>query len=108
MNWIRKGIEITVNQDGMFEYSIYGKKYTSPSLSQAKEKINEITKEYYNFTMADLKCLLKKLNNREKEFVLAVINELEEHSDSAYCELGVNLDFNFAPFFEDYLKDTKL
>lgn len=97
MNWIRKGIEITINENGMFEYSIDGKKYNSPSLSQAEEKIDEITKEYYNFTSTDLEHLLEKLNNREKEFVNAIIDELEAHYDSSYCQLGVNMDFKLVP-----------
>ena len=95
MEWIHKNIKIWVDASGLFCYVVDDKLYQHNTLFDAKIDIEKKTRAYYNFTNKDISTLLKKLDKREAEFVKAIMCELENHKDSAYCELGVNIDFNY-------------
>ncbi len=96
MEWTYKNIKIWVDTSGLFCYEVEDKFYQSNTLFGAKTDIEKKTASYYNFTHKDINNLLKKLDKREAEFVKALMSELENHKDSAYCELGVNMDFNYS------------
>jgi prefoldin subunit 5 len=89
MEWNYKKVIIKVESDGKFYFSIRNVIYVEKSLESAKSKIDEILKDYYTFSKKDINNLCKKLNEREAEFVRALIAELECHYDNAYCELGI-------------------
>jgi hypothetical protein len=95
MEWIHKNIKIWVDTSGLFCYEVDDKLYQCSALIDAKIDIEKKTKAYYNFTNKDISTLLKKLNKREAEFVKAIMYELDSHKESAYCEQGVNIDFNY-------------
>ena len=99
MNWRHKNIEIWVDTDGLFCYEVDDKLYQKSTLFDAKIDIEKKTKSYYNFTDKDISKMLKKLEKREAEFVKALMCELIRHDNSAYCEQGVNIDFNYC--YED-------
>ena len=100
MNWIHKNVEISIHEDGYFYFTHNGKTITSDSLSEAQYKINDITKKYYKFTKADFTKMFKKLDAREQDFVKNLIDELNIHSNNAYCEIGISDDFLFS--YENY------
>ena len=93
--WNYKGLEIEVTGDGLFEYNFQEKYYQENTLENAKNSIDKVTKSYYTINDHDYKTLLSKLNNREKHFINAIIEELISHANSAYCEQGLDLDFEF-------------
>ena len=96
MEWTYKKTTITIRDwDGMFIFTIQGKKYVKPSLTEAKNTIDEITSEYYKFTKSDVKNMYRKLTDRERDFVDSLIEELSLHYDSAYCELSITNNFEF-------------
>ena len=95
MEWTHKNIKIWVDTSGLFCYEVGDKLYQSNTLFDAKIDIEKKTRAYYNFTNKDISTLLKKLDKREAEFVKAIMCELENHKGSAYCEQGVNIDFNY-------------
>lgn len=89
MEWIYKNIEIGINSEGRFFFNVRGKDFSTTSLDEAKEIINEALASYYTFTQKDMDKLLSKLDSREKELVKSLYQELENHIDNAYCELGI-------------------
>lgn len=93
MKWTYKKIDIEVNESGMFCFSFDGKVYESITLQGARDKIDELTDDYYTFTKDDYKKLLKKLENRERDFVATMVEELSHHIHNAYCGLGVDIEF---------------
>lgn len=93
--WTYKNIDIQVDDTGLFEYCFQNKYYREDTLEKAKRSIEENTRSYYKITEQDYKNLLAKLNNRERHFISSIIQELESHANSAYCEQGLNLDFEF-------------
>lgn len=95
MEWTYKNIKIWVDNSGLFCYEVDGSFCQCSTLFDAKIDIEKKTRAYYNFTDKDISCLLKKLDKREAEFVKALMSELGDHKDSAYCEQGVNIDFNY-------------
>jgi hypothetical protein len=96
MEWNYKNVVITVDSyDGKFYFSIRNVNYVEKSLEFAKSKIDEILKDYYTFSKKDIDNLCKKLNEREAEFVRALINELNIHRDNAYCEIGLSSEMLF-------------
>lgn len=95
MRWTHKNIEIEVDNYGDFVFYFCDKRYENSTLSEAKEEIEELKKEYYDFTNSDYNCMLNKLNKREREFVNAICKELGQHENNAYCERDVDIDFNF-------------
>lgn len=101
MKWIHKNIEISINSEGRFFFNVRGKDFSTTSLDEAKEIINETLSSYYTFTQKDMDKLLSKLDKREQELVKSLYHELDNHIDSNYCELGIcqeewnwNWDFN--------------
>lgn len=95
MDFTYKKIVISVNSDGMFEFTYNGKKHSCESLRDSKELIDYLVSSYYQFTKSDLNKLLEKLDNREQDFVKSLITELNYHSDNAYCELSITDAFLF-------------
>lgn len=89
MKWIYKNIEIEINSKGRFFFNMRGKDFFTISLNKAKEIIDEELSSYYTFTQKDMDKLLSKLDNREKELVKSLYQELDNHKDSNYCELGI-------------------
>lgn len=96
MEWNHKNIIIRVESDGKFYFTLNEDIKVCSSLDTAKNIIDEALKEYYNFNKKDISNLCKKLNRREKEFVLNLIRELEIHRNSTYCEIGWSEDFLFS------------
>lgn len=76
-------------------FSFAKKKYTNDTLSEAKKEIDELTRDYYNFTNSDYNNMLNKLSKREREFVNTITKELGQHEGNAYCERDVEIEFNF-------------
>lgn len=83
MEWEYKKIKIHVESDGYFHWKFNGNKCKASRLNDAKEEIDEQTKDYYRFTSADFDKLLSKLNVRESEMMKALIDECNNH-----CSLG--------------------
>lgn len=89
MEWVHKNIRISINSEGRFFFNVRGKDFSTTSLDEAKEIINEALASYYTFTQKDMDKLLSKLDSREKELVKSLYQELENHIGNAYCELGI-------------------
>ena len=101
MEWEYKKIKIYVESDGYFHWEINGNKCKASRLNDAKDEIDEQTKDYYRFTSADLDKLLSKLNVRETEMLKALIDECNNHIGNPYCGLGFNvLDWKLS-FLDD-------
>jgi len=100
MEWEHKKIKIEVRNDGRFEFDFKGTKYNEESLRDAQHQIDVLTKDYYNFTKMDVTNMLVKLNDRERELVNDMIEELKNHVNSAYCEIGVELDWECQMIFD--------
>lgn len=92
--WTHKDIDIKINNEGLFEYDYQHVHHKAETLDGAIKDIDEIVKSYYTITKQDYKTLLSKLNDREKHLMKSIIEELGIHADSAYCELGLGLDFD--------------
>ena len=96
MKWNYKNVEVTIDEDdGLFYFEIGGKEYSEESLNKAKEIIDEERIEYYNITKKDLDKLYAKLDSREKDFVRALMEELDRHDCNAYCQIGITDEFEF-------------
>ena len=95
MDFTYKKIVISVNSNGMFEFTYNGESHSCESLRDSKELIDYLVSSYYQFTKSDLNKLLEKLDNREQDFVKSLITELNCHSDNAYCELSITDAFLF-------------
>lgn len=97
MKWTYKNTDIEICEaTGKFYFSIGGETEFCESLSIAKYRIDVLKKEYYHFSKKDINKLTKKLDNREKEFVLSILEELERHRCNAYCEMGLaDLEFSW-------------
>jgi hypothetical protein len=91
MKWEYKHNTIEVDRCGCFVFKTpYGVKHSCSSLSDAKDLIDELMAEYYNMTQEQYKQILKKLTDREKDFVTSMVKELRIHECNAYCELGLS------------------
>lgn len=95
MEWIHKNIKITISEDGYFYFNHKGNGDCANTLNDAKRKIDKITKDYYTFSKDDIKKMLGKLNEREKDFVNSLMKELSVHAFNAYCEIGISEDMLF-------------
>lgn len=107
MEWEYKKVKILLEEEtGLFTFFNQEKKMIERdiSLGGAKRRIDEIHKSYYDFTFKDIKVLLKKLNDREKDFVVSMIKELKIHESNAYCELGLYNEFLYDFNFEEFVK----
>ena len=100
---MHKGIKIAVDNSGDFVFYFDCKMYKNSSLYEAKEEIDNLTRDYYNFTYSDYNNMLNKLNARERDFVNTICKELGQHEYNAYCERSVEIDFNFD--FDKLLKN---
>lgn len=107
MAWEHKKVKILFDEEnGLFTFFNQEKKEVErfESLKEAMRRIDEIQKKYYDFTLKDIKALLKKLDNREKDFIVSMIKELEIHENNAYCELGIYNEFHFDINFREFVK----
>lgn len=107
MGWEYKKIKILFDEEnGLFTFFNQEKKTIerSESLKEAKRRIDEIQKGYYNFTFEDIKALLNKLDDREKDFVIDLIEELDVHDDNCYCEIGIHNSLHFSFNFDEFVK----
>lgn len=95
MEWTYKGIIITIDGNGFFNFVCNGVDYSHETLSGAEEHIDRLTKDYYSFSDDDYTNLLKKLSHREMDFVKALVTELGIHHNNAYCSLGITDKFPF-------------
>ena len=95
MEWTYKSVIIRVETDGKFYFSLNGKVNIESTLAAAKHRIDELLEDYYTFNDKDIDKLCKKLDKREAEFVRALIEELKNHINNAYCEIGISDDFLF-------------
>ena len=95
MEWKYKNITITIGSDGIFYFTYKGKENCADTLIDAKRKIDTLTEDYYNFTVVDVNRMLNKLDDREKDFVNSLIEELKRHEFNAYCEIGISDDMLF-------------
>ena len=96
MKWNYRDVEVTISEDGFFCFKIEDEEHNVESLSKAFEIIETYkNREYYNITREDLENLYKKLDDREKAFVRALIEELDRHDENPYCELGITDKFGF-------------
>ena len=93
--WTYKGIEIDVNLDGEFTFRFNSNGYKAETLRKAKKIIDEKTDAFYKISHEEVSNLLKKLNNKERTFVTQLIEELREHGNSAYCQIGISDYFLF-------------
>lgn len=90
MKWVHRNITITVNVDGLFKFEVNNVTKYADSLKEAQEKIDKALLEQYHLSDSDIKVLLSKLNKKEKGFVEDMLLELNSHSLSPYCELGLS------------------
>lgn len=92
MEWIYKKIKIEISSDGRFQFNFKGTSFYTNSLNEAKSLIDKGTSSYYTFTQEDMDKLLSKLDNREKELVKSLYQELGCHRNNPYCDRGVSPD----------------
>lgn len=89
MEWEYKDINISVNSEGFFVFSVNQENYLKPTLKEAKCKIDKLLQDYYNFTQEDMNKLMSKLDKREQEVVRSLYREINAHANNAYCSLGI-------------------
>ena len=90
MKWIHKNVTITVNVDGLFKFAVNDAIKYADSLKEAQDKIDKALLEQYHLSENEIKILLLKLSNKERGFVEDMMLELNSHSSSPYCELGLS------------------
>ena len=96
MKWIHKNITITVNVDGLFKFEVNDATKYADSLKEAQEKIDKALAEKYHLSENDIRVLLLKLSNKERGFVEDMLLELNSHTSSQYCDLGLsNMQYTF-------------
>lgn len=88
MEWKHKNVVITIEDSGKFKYTIDGNTFRDCSLYYTKKRIDGILKNYYVFSKEDVDNLLKKLDDRETEFVSSLIKEIKEDRETILCEFG--------------------
>ena len=95
MEWEFKDVKIVIDESGKFCFTVGDINYQKNSLVEAKETINIVTEKFYTIAKEDLNKLFKKLTPREKYFIQDMIEELNNHANNAYCELGlINFKWN--------------
>lgn len=105
MEWMYKNCRILINNEGNFKFCVDGKFEETDTLKEAKSIIDKKLEVYYNFTDDDYKKLLSKLDKRESTFVMKALQELANHCDNAYCEIGISDDFPFNFNFTQFNKE---
>lgn len=95
MEWNYKAITIYITHEGKFVFEFNGKNYGCDTLCKAKKLIDEKTDDFYKMSHSDVTKMLNKLNNKERTFVIQLINELRIHASDAYCSIGISDDFLF-------------
>lgn len=108
-----KGCVITCDENGMF--SIVENKngdcrriknIQCGTLSVLKAQIDKELDSYYTITTKDYNTILGKLDQRERNFLNALVEELARHLGNAYCEMGISEAFEF-DFSEEMWQSIK-
>lgn len=94
MEWDYKNITIDINTNGVFSFNLDSKRYTFPTLLEAKSQIDKLLKDYYKFTKEDYDKLTSSIPAKYKEFITSLISELYFHSKSSYCSVEWDFDFD--------------
>lgn len=89
MEWEYKNINISVNSEGFFVFSVNQENYLKSTLKEAKLEIDSLLQDYYNFTQEDMNKLMSKLNKREQDLIRSLYREINVHASNAYCSLGI-------------------
>lgn len=100
MEWNYKAITIYITYEGKFNFKFNGKSYECDTLRKAKKLIDEKTADFYKMSHSDVTKMLNKLSNKERTFVIQLINELGLHANTNYCDAGISEDFVFEYDFE--------
>lgn len=100
MEWNYKGIEITIDEQGYFNFEDSHTAYCTKSLEEAKKRIDDLTIKRFSFD--DLQIMLRKLKENEQDFVKEMIHELSRHEYNAYCEMGISDSFPYDTDFEHW------
>ena len=97
---------LNVMSSQIYKYKIRydGNADVAYTLNNAKEKIDKALKNYYEFNQSDLNRLYEKLDKRERDLIENLINELEIHTSSAYCSIGISDEFLFSIIKNNYGK----
>ena len=95
MDWIYKNIRIEVQSDGRFYFTFNNKTYSSRSLEQANEQIDQLTAFYYKVDSQFVESILDKLNSREQDFVKQLFYETYNSSENAGYSGGLSTNFLF-------------
>lgn len=82
MDWNYRGVLIKITTEGMFTFACRGRIYSLPTLDSAKGKIDECLQDNSYFSPRDIRNLMDKLDDREKQFVAELIFELKKHDVS--------------------------
>ena len=97
MKFHYKKIEIEVDENGMFVFKYGFKEYRHDTLFDAKRQIDQLSSEFYKFTVKDYNALLSKLDVREKKFVSDMVEEMKYWRNFKEIRFDVN--------FQDLLDD---
>lgn len=80
-----RGIDIVVNQEGMFFFKFDGFRYEKPSLKEAKAEIDKLANRYYTVNRNFCNNVCQKLEGKERQFVNDLIKamaEMQEDDDN--------------------------
>lgn len=76
------------DKDGLFGFDLDGE-HSCFNIIKTKKLIDTI----FNFTQEDYKRLLSKLNNVEKKFITDLVEELQHHFSSSWCDVDIDLPY---------------
>lgn len=105
MEFVHKNVKITVGTDGLFYFMVGKNCMKADSLNNAKARIDTLLKSYYTFTKDDFKRVMFKLDDREKTWLKDLITNFECHRHNAYCEIGVETEFDNNAVFDIITSD---
>ena len=71
-----RGVDIVVNQEGMFFFKFDGFRYEFPSLKEAQKKIDKLAERYFTVNKEFCDSVLEKLDGKEQLFVKNLIEEI--------------------------------
>lgn len=70
-----RGIDIVVNQEGLFFFKFDGFRYEFQSLKEAQKKIDKLVEKYFTVNVEFCDSVLEKLDGKERQFVKNLIEE---------------------------------
>lgn len=95
--WIHREIPIYTAKDGLFYFTLGKSLMTASSLVEAKKLIDTHIESINNtVTSNDLAIIKYHLSTRHWDMVKALIEEIKSHNNSAYCEQGLSLKYDFS------------